>query len=317
MAKQYVIGVDLGGTKISAALADHKGNLIQQIKVPTQASLGKNAVINNMVRTINELILVKGIKLNQIKAIGVGAPGPVLVDKGIVENPPNLTGWKRVNLKRILQKKLHCKVILENDANLAALAEARVGAGQGIKNFVYITVSTGIGGGIIINGDLYRGANGAAGEVGHFIVDQTGNKCGCGNLGCLEAMASGLAMRKIAVRKLRERYSKILELVDGDIDRVDAEVIARAAKAGDALAKEIIHEIVDVLAKGFAGIVNILNPSLIVVGGGLANIGSLLFTPLNKRVKKYALPTTGRAVKVIKAKLGDHAGVIGAIQVCL
>ncbi|MFA4858620.1 MAG: ROK family protein, partial [Candidatus Margulisiibacteriota bacterium] len=217
----------------------------------------------------------------------------------------------------ILQQKLKCKVMLENDANLAALAEGRQGAGKGVKNFVYITVSTGIGGGIVINGDIYKGESGAAGEVGHFIVDQTGNKCGCGNLGCLEAMASGLAMRKMAIKRLNERYSKILELVDGDLEKVDAAIIARAAKAGDALAKEIIGEVVEILAKGIAGIVNILNPKLIIIGGGLSNMGPLLFAPLNKLVKKHSLPAAARVVTVVKAKLGDQAGVIGAVEICL
>ena len=317
MAKKFIVGIDLGGTKISAALADAKGNILQIIKVPTQASRGQKVVINNIFAVIEELLLLKNLKKKDIACIGIGAPGPVLSDQGIVESPPNLPGWKKVNLKAILQKKFKHKVILENDANLATLAEARCGAGKGIANFVYMTVSTGIGGGIVINGELYKGVSGAAGEIGHFIVDQTGHKCGCGNLGCLEAMASGLAMRKIAISRLRERYSKILELVDGDIEKVDAEIIAKAARAGDALAKSIIGEIVDVLAKGMAGIVNVLNPSVVVVGGGLSNMNSLLFAPLNKLVKKYALPTSARAVKVVKAKLGDKAGVIGAVEVCL
>jgi glucokinase len=249
--------------------------------------------------------------------VGVGAPGPVDPKTGVVETPPNLPGWKRVKLQSILGQKLRCRVILENDANLAALAEARRGTGRGVKNFIYITVSTGIGGGIVIDGQLYRGCSGAAGEVGHFIVDQAGNKCGCGNLGCLEAMASGIAMRKNALQRLHERYSKILELADGDFDRVDAEIIAKAANAGDALAKEIVKETVDILAKGIAGMVNILNPSLVIIGGGLSNMNALLFSPLNRLVKKYALPSPARVVKVVKAKLGDQAGVIGAVEACL
>jgi glucokinase len=287
------------------------------VKIPTEAAKGPKQVIKNILRSIEMVAAAQKVKLNQIKLVGIGAPGPVDPKTGIVESPPNLPGWKKVNLRKILQKKLKCKVMLENDANLAALAEGRQGAGKGVKNFVYITVSTGIGGGIVIDGEIYKGECGAAGEVGHFIVDQTGNRCGCGNLGCLEAMASGLAMRKMAIKRLNERYSKILELVDGDLEKVDAAIIAQAAKSGDALAKEIIGEIVEILAKGIAGIVNILNPKLVIIGGGLSNMGPLLFAPLNKLVKKHSLPAAARAVTVVKAKLGDQAGVIGAVEVCL
>src|SRR3989339_1856954 len=189
------IGVDLGGTKIAAALVSETGKIITDVNIPTEASKGKKHVLGVISKAIDHLLRTSA---KPVKAIGLGVPGPILYEKGVVIGPPNLPGWKQVNLKQVLGKKFKLPVYVDNDANCAALAEARFGAGIGRKHFIYITVSTGIGGGIIINGELYRGANGSAGEFGHMIIDSHGFTCGCGDVGCLEALASGTAIKKRA-----------------------------------------------------------------------------------------------------------------------
>lgn len=291
---KYIVGIDLGGTKIAAALSDEKGKIITDINVPTHASQGKNQVIKNIKRAINTLLSGKKSKL---KAIGIGAPGPILYEKGIIINPPNLPGWKRVNLKSILEKEFGVPVFVDNDANCAALGEAKFGVGKSAKDFIYITVSTGIGGGIIIDRKLYRGKNGSAGEFGHMIIDPQGYKCGCGNVGDFEAMASGTSIKTRS----------------GE----DAMAIHIQAQQGDAKAIKVIEETAKYLGIGIANLINIFDPEVVVVGGGLSNMGELLLKPVRRYVKQYALPLPGSSAKIVRAKLGANYGIYGAIALCL
>ncbi|MFH1361332.1 MAG: ROK family protein [bacterium] len=289
-----IIGIDLGGTKIAGVLTTPSGKVLTDVHLPTEASKGKKQVIENIKKAIHLLIQSQKIKL---KAIGIGAPGPILYDKGIVVEAPNLPGWKRVNLKKILEKDYNVPVFVDNDANCAALAEAWFGAGKFAKHFVYITVSTGIGGGIIIDKKLYRGAIGSAGEFGHMTVKVGGPKCGCGKNGCLEALASGTALKRKT--------------------GIDAYALELAARQGDKKAIEAINEAAHYLAIGFGNIINILNPEMIIVGGGLSNMRELLFKPINAKLKDYALTLPAKSVKIVRAKLGDQAGVLGAAALCL
>ncbi|OGC35189.1 transcriptional regulator, partial [candidate division WOR-1 bacterium RIFOXYB2_FULL_48_7] len=236
-----VIGVDLGGTKIAAVIATQEGKIITDVNIPTEAQKGQKHVIENIKKAIDTLIRGQRRKVSKI---GIGVPGPILYDQGIVIEPPNLPGWKKVNLKKILEKEFKVPVFLDNDANCAALAEAYFGAGKNAQNFIYITVSTGIGGGIIINRQLYRGAIGAAGEFGHMIIDPHGYPCGCGNIGCFEAMASGTAIRRRA--------------------GMDAISVELAARQGDKKALKVIDETAHYLAIGIANLVNIFNPEIVV-----------------------------------------------------
>lgn len=289
-----LIGIDLGGTKIAGILATPEGKIIMDIQVPTEAQKGKKQVIKNIEKAIRLLIQVNKTK---VKAIGIGAPGPILFEKGIVVEAPNLPGWKRVNIKKILEKEFHVPVFVDNDANCAALAEARFGAGKKARHFIYMTVSTGIGGGIIIDRELYRGVNGSAGEFGHMIIDSKGFTCGCGNVGCLEALASGSAVKK--------RYG------------LDALSVELAARQGDKKAQRVIQTSAHYLAIGIANLVNIFNPELIIIGGGLSNMRELLIDPIRKDFKKYALSLPAKKVKVVRARLGTKAGVLGAVALCL
>jgi glucokinase len=289
-----IIGIDLGGTKIGGVLATPSGKVLMDVHIPTEAKKGKKQVIENIKKAIRMLIRSHKVK---IKAIGIGAPGPILYEKGIVIEAPNLPGWKRVNLRKILKKEFKVPVFVDNDANCAALAEAWFGAGKFAKHFIYMTVSTGIGGGIIIDKRIYRGAIGSAGEFGHMIVDPNGPKCGCGNFGCLEALASGSALRKKT--------------------GMDAISLELAARQGDKKAQQAIQEIGHYLAIGIANLVNAFNPERVIIGGGLSNMKELLFAPIKKDFKKYALTLPAKSVRIVRAKLGTKAGVLGAVALCL
>jgi glucokinase len=289
-----IIGIDLGGTKIAAALATPSGRIITDVHVPTEAQKGRKQVIANLKKAIHTLIRGQRIR---ISCMGIGVPGPIEYEKGIVIEPPNLPGWKRVNLKKILEKEFKVPVHVDNDANCAALAEAYFGAGRNARHFIYITISTGIGGGIIIDRKLYRGAIGAAGEFGHMIIDSKGFTCGCGNVGCLEALGSGSAIKKRA--------------------GMDAIAVELAARQGDKKAIEVVQETAHYLAIGIANLVNIFNPEMVILGGGVMQMRELLLTPIRKEFKKYALTLPAKSVRIVRAKLRTDAGVLGAVALCL
>jgi len=317
MAK-YIVGVDIGGTKILAALALRNGKIIKTISLPTQAEKGKAVSLNNVKKAIRMVLSQTKTPLSRISAIGVGAPGPMLYKQGIIINPPNLPGWKKVNLRKILQREFRKPVFIDNDANAAALAEFRFGAGRGTKNMVYLTISTGIGGGIIIDKKLYRGGIGGAGEIGHMIIQINGPKCGCGNRGCLEALASGKAMAELARELVKiNKRSLIYKLAEGKIKKITAITIEKASKARDRLALSIINEIGRRLGTGIANIINILEPDKVVIGGGLSSIGKPLFTSIRKTAKELSLEPGRSSTKIVPAKFKREAGIRGAVALCL
>ena len=289
-----IIGIDLGGTKIASALATPSGKIVTDVNIPTEAAKGRKQVIANIIKSVHTLI--RGQK-TKISCLGIGVPGPILYNEGVVIEPPNLPGWKKVNLKKILEKEFQVPVHVDNDANCAALAEAYFGAGRNARHFIYITISTGIGGGIIIDRKLYRGAIGAAGEFGHMIIDPAGPLCGCGNHGCFEALASGTAIKRRS--------------------GMDAIAVELAARQGDAKAQAVIAETAHYLAIGIANLVNIFNPELVVLGGGVSKMRELLLDPIRAEFKKYALKLPAKNVKIVRAKLGSESGVLGAVALCL
>jgi len=317
-SKKFVIGVDLGGTKILSAIVDKKGNIIHSVNIPTEAASGKEKVIQNITASIKLLLKSSGVPLSSVGSIGIGAPGPVDFRKGVILNPPNLPGWEEVPLATIIEKEFNKKVFLENDANAAALGEAEFGSAKGVKNFVYVTVSTGIGGGLVLNGELYRGGSGGAGEIGHMVIKTNGPKCGCGNFGCLEAMASGEAMARLARDRVKDdKSSLILQKAGNDISKIDSLSVELAAKDGDKLANEIIAEISFYLGIGMSNLVNILCPDMIAMGGGVMNMGEMILGPVRETVKRLSLSPAKDNVKIVRAKLGKDVGVIGAAALCL
>jgi glucokinase len=292
-----IIGVDLGGTKILTALADSKGHIISTSKIDTLANLGQKQVINNILRSINAVCKQAKVPLSRVSRVGIGAPGPIL-GRAIIVSPPNLPGWLNVNIKSLLQKTLKKQIYIENDANAAALGELLFGAGKGFRNLVYMTISTGIGGGIIIKGKVYTGALGTAGEIGHMVMEPKGPKCGCGNLGCLEALASGPAIARMA----------------GTKNALEAEI---AARKGNKKAQKAINTAAKYIGIGIANINNILNPDIFVIGGGVSNMGSLLLDPVKAWARQYSMEASRKSLIIVPAKLKNNAGVMGAIAICM
>jgi glucokinase len=312
------IGIDLGATKISTALVDAVGKIIAQDYRETRAVEGQKAVIERMVDAAHQVMDEANIAPAQITAVGVCSPGPTDSWTGVVTAPPNLPGWKDVPLKQIIEEALGITTFLENDANAAALGEHRFGAGRGVQNMIYVTASTGIGGGLILNGQLYRGATGAAGEIGHITVLPWGPYCGCGNRGCLEALASGTAIAREGREMVRRGVPTLIaDLAEGNPERVTAKLVAEAADKGDAEAQELLAEAMSYLGVGMANLVNLFNPELIVIGGGLTNMGEGLFGPVRRTIERRAFFAAAQAARVVPAQLGDDVGVLGAVAVAM
>jgi glucokinase len=317
-SEQLIIGIDLGGTKISTALANSAGGIIAHDRRETRAAEGQEAVIGRMLDAARQVMAQAEVKAIEVAAVGIGAPGPLDIDAGVVVAPPNLPGWDRVPLGRLIEDELSITTFLDNDANAAALGEHRFGAGRGTDHMIYVTVSTGIGGGLILDGKLYHGVGGVAGEIGHVTVLPHGPLCNCGNRGCLETLASGTAI----AREARERVTRGIPTLMADLagsapEHITAKLVVEAAGRGDAEAQYILAEAMNYLGIGIANLVNLFNPQLIVIGGGLANIGEALFEPVRRAIDRHAFSAAARAVQVVRAELGDNAGVLGAAAVAL
>jgi glucokinase len=317
-AKDLFLGIDLGGTKIIAGLVDRGGQIVARQHRETMAGEGQEAVLGRLIAATTQLLASQLLDRSRVTAIGVAAPGPIDARSGIVTAPPNLPGWLNVPLAELIQTELGLPTFLENDGNAAALGEHRFGAGRGTEHMIYVTASTGIGGGFILDGRLYRGATGAAAEIGHMTILPQGPRCGCGNRGCLEALASGTAI----AREARERASRgvctqIVELSGGDLGRITAELVAQAADQGDREASVILEEAMTYLGVGMANLVNLLNPQMIVIGGGLTKMGERLFDPVRRAIRRRAFPTAAATVQIHPSQLGDDVGLLGAATVAL
>ena len=258
--------------------------------------------------------MLASVDNGRILGLGVSAPGPVDMSGGVLLCSPGRADWTNVPLKQVWQDRLNIPVFVGNDANLGALGEHRFGAGRGIESMVYVTVSTGVGGGIVPNGNLLDGATGLAGEIGHMTLLPQGPRCGCGNLGCLEALASGRAIAGAAVSQLREgRESMVRELVQGQLERVSSEVVARAAKQGDQMAVELLGEAGRYLGIALANLVHLVNPQRIVLGGGVAKAGPSFLTPVVREVELRTMDVFNGSFEIVLAELGDDAPMLGAV----
>jgi len=308
-----VLGVDLGGSKILSAAVNARGEIRSRDLSITPAAKGPEAVIQAMLASIERAIGQAGIATAQLEAICIGAPGLSNPETGIVFTSSNLPGWKNVPLREIIEDKMGAKTLLINDANAAALGEMYFGAARGARNFIYITVSTGIGGGIVIDGEVYAGDRGTAGEIGHMTIDTNGSKCNCGNTGCWETLASGTALAREARKRIKSKAeTAILEYAGGDIDKVNAEAVYRASQQGDALARELIARTGYYLGVGLTNLINIFNPELIIIGGGLSRIGDMLLEPAYKVAEERSYRAAFDSVRFARPALGGDSGVIGA-----
>jgi len=317
-ADDLILSIDLGGSKILTAVVDPQGEVLSNNESITPATKGREAVIQSIVDSAHRVLKQASVAIAEICAIGVGAAGISNPETGILFTSPNLPGWRNVLLRDIMQEKLGKKTFLINDANAAALGEFYFGAARGVRNFIYITISTGIGGGIVVDGKLYTGAIGTAGEVGHMIIDDDGPICKCGNRGCWETLASGTALAGEAKHRIKEGVrTSILEYADGDIEKLTAQVIQRAAEQGDSLAEELVARTGYYVGVGLANLINIFNPELIVIGGGLSNIGGMLLEPAFRTAGERAYKEAFRAVRFASARLGRNSGVLGAAAFAL
>ena len=315
---KYALAVDLGGTKIAAALATPEGEIVAREQRPTPAREGPQAVVAGMVGALAQVMKRSGVVVGQVMGIGIGAAGACDPQAGLVISSPNLPGWHRVPLKTMVERELGLATFLENDANLGALGEHRFGAGKGIANLIYVTIGTGIGGGLILGGRLYTGACGSAGEVGHMTIDVNGPRCNCGNVGCWEVLASGTALAREAVARIQGGVStSILELAGGDLGRVSAEVVERAARQGDGLAQELVLQAGRYLGVGLVNLVNIFNPELILIGGGMSKMSDLLFPTALGLMRERAFEVASSCVRIEPAGLGGDSGLLGAVALVL
>jgi len=311
--EKMIVGVDLGGSKINAILADPSGNVLRQGLKDTLAQEGPDEVIKRVIGCIKQV--ASGA---DIAGIGIGAAGACDVVNGIITFSPNLPGWHNIPLKDILQREFDPPIYLENDATVAALGEHYFGGAVGIANLIYLCVGTGIGGGIMIDGQLYHGASGSAGEIGHMTIDINGPRCSCGNIGCWETLASGTALAREAVKQIKAgTQTSILNFADGELQKVSAQRVFLAAQEGDPLANELISQTAYYLGVGLVSIVNIFNPQLILIGGGLSRMGRLLLEPASKVVRDRAYELPAAAVRIELARLGADAEALGGVALVL
>lgn len=315
MNEQYVLGIDIGGTKIALGLVDRSGQQVIGDRIPTEAEAPPAVTVQRMLDRAEELMEQAQIDKEALAAVGIAFAGPLDAAEGRITTPPNLPTWHNFPLVDVVRTALGKPTYLENDANAAAWGEAKYGAGVGVANMVYLTVSTGVGGGAVLDGRLYRGETGAACELGHIKVVYNGRECGCGGRGCLEAYASGTALAKRAQEAVAAGEPSSLAELAGSVEQIRAETVVQAMDAGDELASRLWNETMEYLSAGVGSLVNTFNPRLVVVGGGLTKAGEKLFEPLREGVRHTAMGPLAEVVEVVPAKLGDAVGVIGAAAV--
>jgi glucokinase len=317
---RFVLGIDIGGTNLVVGSVAEDGSVMHGLaSEPTQAEAGERDVVERLIALAKRTIAqtAREHPSAEIIGVGVGAPGPLDTKRGIVLLTPNL-GWVNMPLRQIIHDRLNLPASLDNDANCATLGEWWRGAARGTRHAIGITIGTGIGGGIIVDGKLFHGASDCAGEIGHTTIDTEGRRCKCGNYGCLEAYASG---PNIALRACEEikagAESRLAEYVGGDLKRITAQTVYQAAHDGDDLATEVVNETAKFLGAGIANLVNIFNPEVVVVCGGVTLAGDHLFTPLRREVARRAFKPAVSVCRIVPCELVGTAGVYGAAKVFL
>lgn len=299
-----LVGVDLGGTLIRAAVVSPTGDHGEPVRRPTPATAGPEAVLDAVAEAV--LAATGGLPP---EGVAVGLPGPLDPVGGVVYEAPNLAGWEGFPVAERLRRRLGCQVAIQNDANLAGYAEWTRGAGRGTRNFVFVTVSTGVGGGLVLDGELYSGAAGTAGEIGHTPVSPDGPACAQGHVGCLEGVASGTAIARRAREALAAGQPSAIVAAGGEPTAAD---VVAAARAGDALATRLVDEAGRALGRVFGGLVNLLSPEVVAVGGGLSQAHDLLLNPIRRAMPEIAFAAPLARCRLVVAALGTDAGLVGA-----
>lgn len=310
-----ILGVDIGGTKVAVGLVDRNGTILSQGRKPMVANGTAEAALQAVTGAIDSLTPAKG----KVQSIGICAPGPLDPKTGIVLNPPNLPCWRNFPLAEKIKDKYKLPVRVDNDANAAALAETRWGAARGYHYVFYATIGTGIGTGIVLDGRIYEGNTGSAGEGGHVSIDYRGPMCSCGKRGCIEILAAGPAIGARARTKLTaepSRRSTILDLANGSVAAVTSELVGQAFTAGDPLAREILHETVEVLTPWLGNIVDLLDPDVLVLGGGVAAMLTPFFDEIKNRLPSWCVNPHASKIPLVMAHYGADAGIAGGAALC-
>lgn len=310
MKGAWTVGVDFGGTNVKIGLVTSAARVHRTLVVASKDVATPTAFINRICDVVNSLARSVGIRASQLRGVGVGAPGPVDVTHGVVHSLVNVPGWRQVSLRRPLERRLKCPCLIDNDANLFTIGEWRAGAGRGARALVGLTLGTGVGGGLVCDGVLYRGASGSAGEAGHMVIDPHGWRCGCGRRGCLEAYVGTRAILRLAREAIRRHRAALWALAQRA--QLTPELVSRAAEQGDASARTVWVAVGRSLGIGLANLVNVLNPDRIVIGGGVAQAWRWFAPTMRKTVRHEAMAISQRAVGIIRGRLGSEAGIIGA-----
>jgi len=308
----HFVGLDLGGTRLRAALAGSTGQIIRRASALTERENGSHRLVQQIFDIVDQ-----AKQAQEIACIAVGAPGPLDAHTGVLYHPANFTN-DDIPLKQLLEDRFGVPAHVQNDANVAALGEWQFGGHGQTQHLVYVTVSTGVGAGIISHGHLLDGFNTTAGEIGHTIVDPDGPECPWGHRGCVEIICSGTSIARAASEALSGgRQSKLLELAGGDRERITAELVAEAARHGDELASAVFFHAADTLGLAVVNLIHLLSPEVVVIGGGVAQAGELLFGPVKDRVRRNAMESTTRGVRIVPPGLGQDAGLVGAVTLAM
>ncbi|UBV44252.1 ROK family protein (plasmid) [Deinococcus taeanensis] len=311
---RHVLAIDIGGTKLAAGIVSATGELLDTARTPTHAEQGPDRVVERVIDLCRTLLRRSPVTVDRA---GVGCGGPLDTRRGLIQNPPNLPGWIDYPLVGQLRGALDLPVVLDNDANAAALAEFHFGAGRGTRHMLYLTISTGIGGGLILNGQLYRGKRGNAGELGHIQVQAGGLPCNCGGQGCLEAYASGTNIARRAREAAAQHPQSLLARSAPRPEAITAQTVLTALDAGDPVARALWNDTLDLLAAGVASSIHAFDPERVVIGGGITNFGDHLFVPLRERVAARTMPALSDGVEIRPAAFAQNVGVLGAAAVAL
>lgn len=311
-ARGFVAGIDMGASHLTVILADFSAQVIDEIEVPFNIASSPETCLGQASDLLLDILKKHELTASSLSAIGLGVPGPIDSEAGMVFAPPIMPGWDGYPIQANLEEKWNLPVSLNNDAELGAIGEWAYGAGRGENFLAYIKVGTGIGAGILLNGQIYRGATGSAGEIGHLTIEENGPRCECGNAGCLEALAGGRAIARQAKEAIRKGKRTLLASL-GPIEEITARDVASAARRGDLVAQEIISRAGSYLGIAIAGLVNLFNPRMIVVGGGVAQVGDLLLQPIRDTVARRSIQASARTVKINTAVLRRHSSAMGAV----
>jgi glucokinase len=316
--KRYV-GVDIGGTKVAAGLVDPNGEIGKQTRVPMISDASAEEGLSAVLQAIAQILPSEALPIGdaQVSGIGICAPGPLDPKTGVILNPPNVPCWRNFPLAEEVRKAYRVPVHVDNDANAAALAEARWGAGRGYPSVFYATIGTGIGTGIIFDGHIFHGRTGSAGEGGHVSIDYRGPLCKCGKPGCIEIFASGTAIGKRARQELAAGCkSSMLELAGGNLDAVTGEIVGKAFVASDPLATEILSSTADMVALWLGNMIDLFDPHVIVIGGGAAALLQPFFEQLRQRIPKLTVNPRSAEVPIVSSRYGADSGIAGGAALC-